>query len=214
MYLAIEGVIGVGKTSLARLLQPVFEAGLLLEVFEENPFLSDFYGDRKRYAFQTQIFFLLSRYRQQREAVPRALAQGNLIADYTFEKDSLFAHLNLEGDELDTYTLVHEALSERIVPPDLIVYLKATTDVAMQRIAMRDRTYERQMERGYIESLNQAYDEFFSDIKSIPILTIDTTPLDFVAHSAHLSHVTSRIKAALGIPPFQPELPFEGDTEA
>ncbi len=214
MYLAIEGVIGVGKTSLARLLQPVFESGLLLEVFEENPFLSDFYADRKRYAFQTQIFFLLSRYRQQRVAVPNALAKGNLIADYTFEKDSLFAHLNLEGDELDTYTLVHEALSEAIVPPDLIVYLKATTDVAMQRIATRDRTYERQMERAYIESLNQAYEKFFSGFKSIPILTIDTTPLDFVAYSTHLSHVTSRIKSALGIPPFQPELPFEGDSKA
>ncbi|MCJ7707144.1 MAG: deoxynucleoside kinase, partial [Anaerolineales bacterium] len=95
MYVAIEGVIGVGKTSLARLLQPIFASELLLEIFEENPFLSDFYADRKRYAFQTQIFFLLSRYHQQHEAVPQALAKSNLIADYTFEKDALFARLNL-----------------------------------------------------------------------------------------------------------------------
>jgi deoxyguanosine kinase len=211
MFIAIEGVIGVGKTSLARLMQPIFEAELLLEVFEENPFLSDFYGDRRRYAFQTQIFFLLSRYRQQRESVPIALAKGNLIADYTFEKDALFARLNLDGDELATYSLVHEALAERISLPDLIVYLKADTDVAMQRIAMRDRSYERQMERGYIDALNQAYDDLLSGSTRVPVLTIDTNPLDFVARREHLVHITNRIYSALGIPPYQPELPLAGD---
>jgi deoxyguanosine kinase len=209
MYIAIEGVIGVGKTSLARLLQPIFQTELLLEVFEENPFLADFYADRKRYAFQTQIFFLLSRYRQQREAVPKILAEGNLIADYTFEKDALFARLNLEGDELSTYTLVHEALAERIERPDLIVYLKADTDVAMQRIAYRDRSYERQMERSYIEELNSAYDAFFSGYKANRVLEIDTNPLNFIARPEHLVHISNRIKSALGIPPFQPELPFK-----
>jgi deoxyguanosine kinase len=209
MYIAIEGVIGVGKTSLARLLQPIFQSELLLEVFEENPFLADFYSDRKRYAFQTQIFFLLSRYRQQRDAVPTILAEGNLIADYTFEKDALFARLNLEGDELATYALVHEALAERIERPDLVVYLKAETDVAMQRIAQRDRTYERQMERSYIEELNKAYDSFFSEYKTNRVLEIDTNPLNFVARSEHLVHISKRIKSALGIPPFQPELPFK-----
>ncbi len=211
MYIAIEGVIGVGKTSLARLLQPVFDAELLLEVFEENPFLADFYADRDRYAFQTQIFFLLSRYRQQSETVPKALAKSNLITDYTFEKDALFAKLNLSGDELETYHLLHNALAERIVAPDLIVYLKASTDVAMQRIAMRDRSYERQMERGYIEALNQAYEAFFTDYPSGLVLSIDTNPLDFVARSEHLTHITRRIRATLGIPPYQPELPLDGD---
>src|SRR5512135_231850 len=115
MYVAIEGVIGVGKTTLARLLQPAFNAEILLEVFEENPFLSDFYADRERYAFQTQIFFLLSRYHQQRRTVPEALGQDQpLIADYTFEKDALFAQINLQGDELDMYYKVHEALAEKI----------------------------------------------------------------------------------------------------
>jgi deoxyguanosine kinase len=211
MYIAIEGVIGVGKTTLARLLQPVFDAELLLEVFEENPFLSDFYGDRKRYAFQTQIFFLLSRYRQQREFIPQTIAKSNLISDYTFDKDSLFAHLNLEGDELDTYNLVHDALSERIPKPDLIVYLKADTDVAMQRIATRDRSYERLMERAYIDELNQAYEAFFKSFHNCPVLTVDTNQLNFVARREHLIHVANRIRAALLIPPFQPELPLNGD---
>lgn len=212
MYIAIEGVIGVGKTSLARLLQPVFQAEIVLEIFEENPFLSDFYGDRQRYAFQTQIFFLLSRYRQQREAIPGLLAKGPLISDYTFEKDSIFAHLNLLGDELDTYNLVHEALAERIQKPDLIVYLRAETDTAMHRIAMRDRSYERNMDREYIEDLNHAYERFFHNYQGTNVLKLDTTPLDFVASKEHLNFITNRIKAALGIPPFQQELPLQSET--
>ncbi len=208
MYIAIEGVIGVGKTTLARLLQPSFDAELLLEVFEENPFLSDFYADRHRYAFQTQIFFLLSRYRQQREVVPRLQARGNLIADYTFEKDSLFAHLNLEGDELDTYSQVHEALAERIIRPDLTVFLRVDTPTAMIRIGRRDRPYERNMERGYIDALNQAYEGHFAARREDRVLVLDTTPLDFVNRPEHLIHVVNRIRDALGIPPFQPELPF------
>lgn len=208
MYLAIEGVIGVGKTSLARLLQPIFGGELLLEVFEENPFLSDFYADRKRYAFQTQIFFLLSRYRQQREVVPQALARGNLIADYTFEKDQLFARLNLSGDELDTYERLHEALAERIPRPDLVLYLRVDTDTAMRRIAMRDRSYERNMERDYIDALNQAYEAFFTRHYTGPVLTIDSTPLDFVARPEHLAYIANRVRDVLGIPPYQPQLPL------
>ena len=212
MYLAIEGVIGVGKTSLARLLAPELEAQLVLEVFEENPFLSSFYSDRKRYAFQTQIFFLLSRYRQQRETVPDALAQGNLIADYTFEKDSLFAQLNLQDDELATYNQVHEALAERIHLPDLIVYLRVETDVAMQRIAARDRSYERNMDRGYIDQVNHAYEQFFGSRESDSVLTIDSTRLDFVARPEDLTFIIQRIRAELGIPPYQPTLPMDGET--
>jgi deoxyguanosine kinase len=211
MYLAIEGVIGVGKTSLARLLQKEFEAQLLLEIFEENPFLSDFYADRERYAFQTQIFFLLSRYRQQREFVPTALEQGNLIADYTFQKDSLFAHLNLEGDELETYRSAHEALAERLIKPDLIVYLRVDTDTAMHRIAMRDRSYERNMDRAYIEALNQKYEQFFGEQPQSKVFPIDTTPLDFVARREHLDLIINHIRNAMGIPPFQPQLPLEED---
>lgn len=216
MYLAIEGVIGVGKTTLARLLQPIFQAELLLEVFEENPFLSDFYSDRERYAFQTQIFFLLSRYHQQRRAVPGVLGRGaNLIADYTFEKDALFASINLKGDELEMYYRVHEALAEKIPLPDLIIYLRATTDTAMQRIALRDRSYERNMERSYIAEVNGAYESFFMGSRSslgeqsVPVLSIDTNNLDYVRYPESLKLVENRIRQALKLSPFQAELPIQ-----
>jgi len=217
MYLAIEGVIGVGKTTLARLLQPAFQADVLLEVFEENPFLSDFYSDRQRYAFQTQIFFLLSRYHQQRRAVPVILAGGkNLIADYTFEKDALFAGINLFGDELQTYSQVHEALAEKIPPPDLVVYLRADIATLMERITLRDRPYERNMERDYIAELNHAYETFFADHRSrrSPVLAIDTNHLDYVHNADDLKWVENRIRQALKIVPFQPELPLEPSVEA
>jgi deoxyguanosine kinase len=210
MYIAIEGVIGVGKTTLARLLQPAFNAQLLLEVFEENPFLADFYADRERYAFQTQIFFLLSRYHQQR-AVPKHLANGeNIIADYTFEKDALFAGINIEGDEFDVYYEVHEALAEKIPLPDLIIYLRAGTNVLMQRIASRDRPYERDMDPGYIDTLNQAYDHFFGDGHDGPqVLVVDTNKLNYVANLEDLKWVEDRVRQTLKMTPFQSELPLE-----
>jgi deoxyguanosine kinase len=210
MYVAIEGVIGVGKTTLARLLQPAFNADILLEVFEENPFLSDFYSDRERYAFQTQIFFLLSRYHQQRRGVNEVLTAGkSLLSDYTFAKDALFARINLKGDELEMYRRVHEALAEKITMPDLLVYLRADTDVLMHRIAMRDRSYERNMERVYIDELNQAYEEFFSKpYDHTPVLTIDTNPINIVTNPEHLKFVENKIREALGISPFQPSLPM------
>lgn len=210
MYFAIEGVIGVGKTTLARLLQPAFQANILLEVFEENPFLSSFYADRARYAFQTQIFFLLSRYHQQNKGIPPALSNGGaLISDYTFDKDSLFARTNLQGDELEMYYRVHEALAEKIQQPDLIVYLRAETPVLLQRIALRDRPYERDMDPDYIETLNKAYDEFFlnSPHKS-PVLVIETDNLNYVRYPEDLRWVENRIRQALHLAPFQPELPL------
>ncbi|GAB4499750.1 MAG: deoxynucleoside kinase [Anaerolineales bacterium] len=211
MYIAIEGVIGVGKTTLARLLQPAFQAEVLLEVFEENPFLSDFYSDRARYAFQTQIFFLLSRYRQQNNNVPSILAAGkSLIADYTFAKDALFARINLKGDELEMYHKVHEALGEKIPKPDLLVYLQATTDTLMSRIAFRDRPYERQMERSYIDELNVAYEEFFSKpFDHTPILKIDSNELNIIQNAEHVKFIENRIRETLGLAPYQPALPMK-----
>ncbi len=212
MYVAIEGVIGVGKTTLARLLRPAFEAEILLEIFEENPFLSDFYSDRARYAFQTQIFFLLSRYHQQRRTVPDLLAAGKpLIADYTFAKDSLFARINLAGDELDMYYRVHEALGEKIPKPDLIVYLRAATPVLMQRIALRDRSYERNMDEDYIDRLNHAYEDFFAKPSDgMPVLAIDTNALNFVQNQADLRLIENMIRVRLNRGPFQPSLPLDG----
>jgi deoxyadenosine/deoxycytidine kinase len=210
MYIAIEGVIGVGKTTLARLLRPMLEAEILLEIFEENPFLSDFYGDRARYAFQTQIFFLLSRYHQQQRTVPELLAAGkSLLSDYTFAKDALFARINLKGDELDVYYKVHEALGEKIPKPDLIVYLRADTDVLMQRIASRDRSYERNMEREYIDLLNHAYEAFFSaPYEGTQVLPIDTNSLNIVQNPEDLKFIENRIRQELRLIPFQPSLPL------
>jgi len=210
MYVAIEGVIGVGKTTLARLLQPAFNAEIILEVFEENPFLSDFYGDRERYAFQTQIFFLLSRYHQQRRTVHEMISTGkSLIADYTFAKDALFARINLRGDELEMYYKVHEALAEKIQRPDLLVYLQATTETLMQRIALRDRPYERQMERSYINELNIAYDDFFSKSSDhSPVLIIDSINLNIIQNPEHLKLIENRIRQSLSLPPFQQSLPL------
>jgi len=208
MYLAIEGVIGVGKTSLARLLQSAFSAEVLLEVFEENPFLSDFYGDRARYAFQTQLFFLLSRYHQQRRAVPEALASGPLVADYTFAKDALFAGINLTGDELELYHRLHDALADKIPLPDLIVYLRAPTDLLMRRIAQRGRTYETHMERTYIADLNRAYDDFFNHHTQTPVLMVEAEPLDFVHNPADLEFVTARIREKLSLGEYQAPLPL------
>jgi deoxyguanosine kinase len=218
MYIAIEGVIGVGKTTLARLLQPAFHSALVLEVFEENPFLSDFYSDRQRYAFQTQIFFLLSRYYQQRRSVPEILQRGeSLIADYTFAKDALFARINLMGDELEMYYRVHDALAEKIPLPNLVIFLRAEIEVIMQRIASRDRPYERNMERDYISQLIQAYDDFFLNNQaryvggSVPVLTLDTNELDYVRRTEDLRLVESRIRQELKEVPFQTTLPIVGN---
>lgn len=207
-FIVIEGVIGVGKTTLARLLQAELRTEILLEVFEENPFLALFYTDRARYAFQTQIFFLLSRYRQQHEVVPRTLAHSALVSDYSFDKNLIFAHLTLQGDELEMYDRVHAIMAERIPAPTLVVYLRADTDVLMQRIAARDRPYERDMDRGYIDALNQAYTGFFAAYRQAPVLSIDTNRLNLVAEREHQAQVIQRIRSALGLGTHQPALPL------
>lgn len=209
VYIAIEGVIGVGKTTLTRLAQNAFHAEILLEVFEENPFLTRFYQDRKRYAFQTQIFFLLSRYQQQHEVIPAVLARSNLISDYTFDKNMIFARLNIAGDELTMYERVHHIIATKIPTPDLVVYLRADTDVLMERIALRDRPYERTIEREYIAALSEAYDDFFAHYTSAPVLTIDTNGLDFVRHADDLRAILHRIRARLELGTFQKAL-FNG----
>jgi deoxyadenosine/deoxycytidine kinase/NTP pyrophosphatase (non-canonical NTP hydrolase) len=215
-YIAIEGVIGVGKTTLARMLQDHLKSALLLEVFEENPFLSSFYADRARYAFQTQIFFLLSRFRQQHQGVPGFVAEGSLISDYIFAKDRLFAQLNLTGDEWEMYKRIHTALAEQIVEPDLIIYLQADTDVLMGRIAQRDRPFERDMDRSYIESLRIAYEKFFAASQATPVLWIDTNQLNFVTNPADFQSIRDRIQSVLQEGTFQHTLPqfqITGDGE-
>ena len=205
-YIAIEGVIGVGKTTLTRLAQPEFKAEILLEVFEENPFLARFYQDRKRYGFQTQMFFLLSRYQQQHEVIPSVLTRGNLISDYTFDKNAIFARLNIAGDELAMYERVHNIIATKIPSPDLVVYLRAETSVLMERIALRDRSYERAIECDYIAALGGAYDDFFAHYTAAPVLTIDTNELDFVRRPEDLCAILERIRAKLESGAFQKTL--------
>lgn len=197
-FIAIEGVIGVGKTTLARMLKPVFNASVLLEVFEENPFLAHFYEDRARYAFQTQIFFLLSRYHQQNQAVPAALKKGTLVSDYTFAKDELFAWLNLKDDELAMYGRVHAALAEKLPKPNLIVYLHAEHETVMRRIALRDRPYERDMDPTYIRDVSKAYEAWLAGLNEQEVLSIDVTHLDFLSNPADLDAVVAKITERLG----------------
>lgn len=220
-YIAIEGVIGVGKTTLARLMRDSLQAELLLEVFEENPFLSDFYADRERYAFQTQIFFLLSRYRQQHRVIEPTLAHSPLISDYSFAKDRLFAHLNLTGDELEMYERVHSVLAEKIPLPDLVVHLRAEVDTLMDRIATRDRPYERTMSRDYIADLRRAYEMFFADYHDAPVLAIDTDDLNWVSDPKALAQVVGRVRTMLDdgfeqqrLPMFTPQYPQDAEYPA
>jgi len=205
-YVAIEGAIGVGKTTLARILKEPLGAQLLLEVFEENPFLSSFYSDPERYAFQTQIFFLLSRYRQQHRVVPTTLAHNSLVSDYMFDKDRLFAQLTLSGDELSMYERVQIILSEQIPTPHLVIFLRASTDDLMQRISFRDRAYERSMSSEYIDRLRLAYQRFFARYTAAPVLTIDTGELNIVQDAGARDQVVARIREALRTGLFQPPL--------
>ena len=179
-YIVVEGVIGVGKTSLTKLPATRSDARLNLEVVEENPFLSKFYQDRSGFAFQTQIFFLLSRYRQQQKLFQHELFSPVLISDYLFAKDRIFANLNLSDDELGLYNQLAGILEQRIRQPELVIYLQARTEILLQRIRWRGRAYEQEMDGRYLDALNGAYSYFFHHYKDSPLLVVNTDSLDFV----------------------------------
>ena len=184
-YIAIEGVIGVGKTSLARLLARDTGGRLHLEVVDENPFLPRFYAEPRRYAFQTQIFFLLSRFRQQQELHQQDLFGTPVFSDYIFAKDRIFANVTLDDEELRLYERLAAELEPRVPVPDLVVYLQASVDVLMARIAQRGRAYEVQISRSYIEELNEAYNHFFFHYGDSPLLVVNTSGMDFVGNPEH-----------------------------
>jgi deoxyadenosine/deoxycytidine kinase len=179
-YIVVEGVIGVGKTSLTKLLATRLGGRLNLEVVEENPFLAKFYRDREAYAFQTQIFFLLSRFRQQQGLGQQDLFSASLVSDYLFAKDRIFANLNLSDDELTLYGQLATILEQRVLKPDLVIYLQARTEVLQQRIRWRGRSFEQDMDPQYLEALNGAYSYFFHHYKDAPLLVVNTDNLDFV----------------------------------
>lgn len=197
-YLVVEGVIGVGKTSLTQRLAKRFQAYPLYEPVTENPFLPRFYQDPQRYAFPTQIFFLIHRYRQLHHTVRPLLQQGrSVVADYGLLKDPIFAHLNLQGDELEVYFQVYEALQERLPQPDLVVYLRAPLDQILTHIARRGREFERNISREYLERLAQAYDDLLDPRKRDDVLVLDTTGLDFVHRPQDLDLLVARIRQIL-----------------
>lgn len=179
-YIAIEGVIGAGKTTLAQKLKEELNARLVLEQFEVNPFLEKFYNDRKRYAFQTQMFFLVNRYKQQQDLNQENLFSEFIIADYIFEKDRIFAYLNLQGEELKLYESIFPLLYQNLRKPDLVVYLQSSVDRLMYNIRKRNRQIERNLTRSYIEELNEVYNSFFFKYNSTPLLIVNSTEIDFL----------------------------------
>ena len=193
-YVAIEGVIGVGKTSLAHLLEELLNAILVMEKFDENPFLPDFYLDPERYAFQTQLFFLLSRYRQQQELRQTEVFHKLVISDYMFVKDRLFASLNLDDKEMSLYDSVAKILEKNILNPDLVIYLQAETPKLMERITLRGRDFEKNMSPDYIDALNQVYNEYFFRYQESPLLIINTNDIDFVHNEEDLEEVIRYIR--------------------
>ena len=193
-YIALEGPIAVGKTSLAQLLSKELGARLILEVFEDNPFLAEFYNDPERFGFQTQLFFLLQRYRQQQELRQVDMFQKLLVTDYMFVKDRLFASLNLNEKEMQLYDTVANLLERNVIKPDLVIYLQADTDLLMKNIAKRGRAMEKNITWEYIDALNQVYTEYFFRYQETPLVIINTNNIDFVKNENDLQEVINYIR--------------------
>ena len=208
-YIAIEGPIGVGKTSLAQLLSKELGARLVLEDFEDNPFLPDFYNDPERFGFQTQLFFLLQRYRQQQDLRQVDMFQKLLITDYMFVKDRLFASLNLGDKEMQLYDTVASLLERNIIKPDIVIYLQADTDVLMKNIDKRGRNMEKNVTWEYIDALNQVYTEYFFRYQDTPLVIINTNNIDFVENENDLKEVINYIRQPVsGTKFFNPVIEF------
>jgi deoxyadenosine/deoxycytidine kinase len=191
--IAVEGPIGVGKTSFVKLLAERFDAALVLEEVD-NPFLQKFYEDQQGAAFQAQLVFLLSRYRQLQELSQRDLFQQVTLIDYIFPKDKVFAYLNLDDSELLIYDKLYALLEEQTPKPDLTIFLQAETRALMRRIGGRDRKYEREISEAYVNEVNKAYNYFFFHYNQTPLLVIDTTSIDFVHQQEHLDELVEQIR--------------------
>ena len=192
-YIVVEGPIGVGKTSLAKILAAEFQARSLFEKVEDNPFLPKFYEDRETYAFQNQLFFLLSRYQQQREISQQELFNQNTVADYLFAKDKIFASLTLSSEELNLYQQIYLLLDTRVPKPDLVVYLQARPEVLYKRIKKRDKSYEKNITPEYLEDVAQAYNQFFFHYDEGPLLVVNTSEIDFVSSGNDLADLIKEI---------------------
>jgi deoxyguanosine kinase len=193
-YIALEGPIGVGKTSLSKLLAERLGGRAVLEVVEDNPFLPRFYQDRSAWAFQTQLFFLLSRWQQQQQLLQADLFSAATVSDYVFAKDRIFATLTLQPAELALYDRIYEALGPRVPQPDLVIYLQARLEVLLQRIKRRGRDYERHFDADYLEALSRAYNDFFFHYTETPLLVINTSDIDFVHNPGDLDNLVSVVR--------------------
>ena len=193
-YIVIEGPIGVGKTSLAKLLAKEFRARCVLELPEGNPFLSHFYQDRKKYAFQAQVFFLLTRFQQQQEISQLDLFNQVTLSDYLFDKDRIFALLNLDEHEFALYEKIFQLLGGRIPTPDLVIFLQAKPEVLLHRIKSRNITYEREIELDYLKRLTEAYNDYFFHYEQSPLLVVNTSEIDFVKRKEDLEQLLREIK--------------------
>ncbi len=191
--IAIEGPIGAGKTTLARLLAEQYDARLVLEVDEENPFISRFYEDRASHAFQTQIFFLMSRYNQYRSLEQHDLFNNVVITDYLFQRDRIFAGINLDGNEFHLYEQIYNLIKIKIPQPDLVVYLQADTPVLYQRVQKRGRDYESLIEYSYLEEVNRAFNNFFFYYAETPLLVVNTNEIDIVEKKIDLQELIKKI---------------------
>jgi deoxyadenosine/deoxycytidine kinase len=194
-YIAIEGMIGAGKTTLAMLLADRLSANLILEEVEDNPFLEKFYDDPERFAFQTQIFFLLSRYRQQLEIPSPDLFGRKVISDYCFVRDKIFARVNLKDDELFLYERILSLLEPRVPKPDFVVHLQASTEMLLDRIKNRGRNFEADIDINYIRALNEAYNHFFFHYDETPLLVINMREVDFFGNTEHVDNIIDQIKS-------------------
>jgi deoxyguanosine kinase len=194
-YIVVEGPIGVGKTSLAKSLAVEFQARTIFERVEENPFLPKFYKARETYAFQNQTFFLLNRYQQQVELSQQDLFNQNVVADYLFAKDKIFASLTLSSEELSLYQQIYALLNARVPKPDLVVYLQARPEVLYKRIKKRDKKYERSVTFEYLKEVADAYNQFFFHYDETPLLVVNTSEIDFVASGKDLADLIKEINS-------------------
>ncbi len=192
-FIAIEGVIGAGKTSLAKLLAERKNARIVLEEFEDNPFLPKFYEERERYAFQTQLAFLASRFKQQQNMMTKDLFHQLTISDYIFDKDRIFARLNLDEDELALYDTIYNIMAGIAPQPDLIIFIQSSVERLIDNIDKRGRSYERHITPDYLKELNDAYNHFFYHYTRSPLITINATEIDFVNNPDHLAYIERQI---------------------
>jgi deoxyguanosine kinase len=193
-YIAVEGPIGVGKTTLAERLALKFGAQIVLERYEENPFLHTFYEDRKKYAFQTQLFFLLSRYRQQHELMHSDLFFESVVSDYLFSKDRIFAEVNLTNEELKLYDEVQHALHKTVPMPDVVIYLQGSVSLMQRNIRTRNRPFEQQMNTEYLHDIISAYNTFFFHFRDTRLIVANCDVFDFLGNEAHFEHLVETIK--------------------